>query len=299
MKAVKILLSIGMVFMMAGQAKCQSKKSNNENNKNLISVFPQKMKHIGSVSKRYLSYNVEMVSVVGGNFWKPYKMMKSLPSAEKAANYDVSQKDTAMYRKLPPINLKDKRLLNLAKGLAPAYVRVSGTWANGIYFQDNDKPEIKKAPDGFVNVLTRKQWKGVLDFIKATNSKLVTSFAVSNGVRNSDGVWMPEEAQKIVDFTRKQGGSIAAAELFNEPNMPTAGGDIDSNYDANDYAKDIAAFNKWAEKEDPNMLIVGPGTIGDGIPGFSIKDFGIPYISTKSMLNAKPKPRFDVFSYHY
>ena len=62
--------------------------------------------------------------------------------------------------KLSPIDLTNKRLMNLAKGLAPAYVRISGTWANGIYFQDNDEPQMKKAPPGFVNVVTRRQWKG-------------------------------------------------------------------------------------------------------------------------------------------
>ncbi|TAN11648.1 MAG: hypothetical protein EPN37_16970 [Chitinophagaceae bacterium] len=91
--------------------------------------------------------------------------------------YDVSQNNDQMYRQLALINLADKKLLNLAKGLGSAYVRVSGTRANGIYFQDNDEPKMAKAPAGFVNVLTRKEWKGVVNFIKATHSKLVTSFA--------------------------------------------------------------------------------------------------------------------------
>lgn len=76
-----------------------------------------------------------------------------------------------------------------------------------------------KAPFGFVNVLTRKQWKGVIDFVKATDSKLVTSFSVSNGVRNAYRVWTPKEVQIIVDYTHSIGGEIAAAELFNEPSM--------------------------------------------------------------------------------
>jgi hypothetical protein len=160
-----------------------------------------------------------MVEVVGGEFWKPYKLMDSLPSLNAASNYDVSQKNEQMYRKLSPANLADKRLLNLAKGLAPAYVRVSGTWANAIYFQDNNEPPMAKAPAGFVNVLTRNEWKGVIDFLKATDSKLVISFAVSNGVRDAQGVWTPKEAEKIVNYTKSLGGNIAAAELFNEPTI--------------------------------------------------------------------------------
>src|SRR5690606_25954176 len=98
-------------------------------------------------------------------------------------------------------DLTNKRILNLAKGLAPAYVRVSGTWTNATYFQDNDEP-IQPAPEGFLNVLTRSQWKGVLEFLEATDSELVTSFAVSNGVRNQDGIWTPVEAQKLVNYTK-------------------------------------------------------------------------------------------------
>ena len=264
-----------------------------------IKINPSQMKQIGSVDERFQSYNVEMVEVVGGEFWKPYHLMDSLPSVESAATYDVSQKNEKMYRQLSPINLADKRLMNLAKGLAPVYVRVSGTWANAIYFQDNDESKMTKVPLGFVNVLTRNQWKGVINFIKATDSKLVTSFAVSNGVRDAQGVWTPKEAQKIVNYTKSLGGDIAAAELFNEPTMPTAGGEMNKNYNGSSFARDIASFNNWARKETPNMLLLGPGSVGEGIPGVSFAMGGMKILSTDSMMLAEPKPVFDVFSYHY
>ena len=269
------------------------------NSGNMITVNPKEMKHIGSVDERYQSYNVEIVEVVGGEFWKPYKMMDSLPSLESTSTYDVSQKNPQLYRKLSPIDLADKRLLNLAKGLAPAYVRASGTWANAVYFQDDDSPPMTKAPAGFVNVMTRKQWKGLVDFIKATNSKLVTSFAVSNGVRDDRGVWTPKEAQKIVNYTKSLGGEIAAAELFNEPSMPTAGGEMDKNYGADNFAKDVAVFNAWADREVPGMQTQGPGSVGEGIPGVSFAMGGMKILPTDSMMSANPKPVFDIFSYHY
>lgn len=237
MKTAEAILLLS-IFMIASFSACNSGGGNaSKTDSSVIAVNPKDMKHIGSVDERYQSYNVEMVEVVGGEFWKPYKMMDSLPSLSSASTYDVSQKNEQMYRKLSPINLADTRLLNLAKALAPAYVRVSGTWANAIYFQDNDDPPMAKAPAGFVNVLTRSQWKGVIDFLKATNSKLVTSFAVSNGVRDAQGVWTPKEAQKLANYTKSLGGEIAAAELFNEPTMPTAGGEINKNYNATNFAK--------------------------------------------------------------
>ena len=37
-----------------------------------FALAPSTMPRIGAVSERYQSYNVEMVEVIGGRFWKPY-----------------------------------------------------------------------------------------------------------------------------------------------------------------------------------------------------------------------------------
>ena len=259
----------------------------------------KKLKQITTVDDCYQSYNIEMAQIVGGQFWKPYKDMTSLPSSTGGLTYNVSEKNTEMYSPLPPVNLADKRLITLAKGLAPAYVRVSGTWANSIYFQDDDKPKLDKAPNGFANVLTRSQWKGVLDFLKTTNSKLVTSFAVSNGVRDNNGVWTPIEAQKILNFTNKMGGTITAAELFNEPNIPTSGGDINNDYNDENFAKDQTVYRNWVKENTPTMKTVGPGTATVGLFTGKLNVPGMNLLNPEDMLAAKPNPVFDVFSYHF
>ena len=37
-----------------------------------LSVTPGTMARIGTIDERFQSYNVEMVEVTGGRFWKPY-----------------------------------------------------------------------------------------------------------------------------------------------------------------------------------------------------------------------------------
>jgi len=59
--------------------------------------------------------------------------------------------------------------------------------------------------------LTRKQWRDVVDFSHAVDAKIVTSFAISPGVRDANGVWTPVEAKKFLAYTHQIGGSIAAA----------------------------------------------------------------------------------------
>src|SRR6185503_2994564 len=138
-----------------------------------------------------------MLEVTGGKFWKPYGpsvadvLMK--PPAPTPGRGDVpAGMDPGLYEYRPPIDLSNARLRKLAAALAPSYVRVSGTWANNTYFHDSDTRAPSIAPKGFGGVLTRPQWKGVVDFSNAVDAKLVTSFATSPGTRDARGLWTPK-----------------------------------------------------------------------------------------------------------
>ncbi|TAN03375.1 MAG: hypothetical protein EPN36_13055 [Rhodanobacteraceae bacterium] len=270
-----------------------------------ITVSPSTMPRIATVDPRYQSYNVEMAEVIGGNFWKPYTpasvaaMQASACHASASADVGVAGQNQTMFQKRAPIDLSNPRLRALAKALGPAYMRVSGTWANSVWFDDSSQPPPEKAPKGFNGVLTRAEWKGVVDFAHAVDARLVTSFAISAGVRNAQGVWTPVQARKLIDYTRSIGGHIAAAEFFNEPDMPEYGG-APQGYDAQDYARDFAVFRKFTKASVPDMLIVGPGSVGEGVlmPRMS-GGLAKGVMKTVDMLTATPKPVFDVFSYHF
>lgn len=284
-----VLISLLITNMVAGQ-DLQRKGPENE-----ISIDLNAYHYIREVDKRFQSYNIEMASVLGGNFWKPYSDMDTLPINKKGP-----LRGADAFQTLPPIDLYNAKLRTLAKGLAPAYVRVSGSWATSTYFQDNGAAKIKTAPKGFANVLTRAEWKGVIDFIKSTNSKLIISFAGSLGVRDSNGVWTPKEAQKLVNYTNTIGGKIYAAQLFNEPNILAGGYPMPDKYTANDFAKDIASFKHWARKAVPEMKIHGPGNTAEGLPGISLEmALGKNALSSDEMMSAVPHPRFDIFSFHF
>lgn len=167
-----------------------------------------------------------------------------------------------MFRARPPINLSNPRLRKLAAALGPAYMRTSGTWANLVYFNDSDTAAPTTAPTGFQGVLTRAEWKGVVDFARAVDAKLVTSFTISLGVRDAAGAWTPMQATTFIAYTKSVGGLIAAAELFNEPDMPAFGG-APADYHATSYARDVASFRSFAKTTAPEMQIVGPGSVGE------------------------------------
>lgn len=221
-------------------------------------VSPATMPHVATVDERYQSYNVEMAEVIGGKFWKPYAQNSDITQNKRqAAGGTLSWGGAAQagdnpdtFEARPPIDLTNARLRNLAAALGPAYVRVSGTWANTVYFHNSDAPAPANPPQGFKGILTRSQWRNVIGFARAANARLTTSFAISDGVRAAAGAWTPDQARKLLDYTKTIGGEIAAAKLFNEPTMPEYGG-APVGYSAADHARDFAAFRAFASQAAP------------------------------------------------
>jgi Glycosyl hydrolase family 79, N-terminal domain len=235
------------------------------------SIDPAKLLRIGTVDERFQSYNIEMVEVTGGRFWRPY---------ERKAVSPGTKPDLFAYR--PPIDLSNARLRKLAAALAPAYLRVSGTWANTTYFADTDNPP-SAAPAGFNGVLTRRQWRGVVGFSRAVDARIVTSFAISPGARDAAGIWTPDQARRLLAYTNSVGGSIAAAEFMNEPDLVAISG-APPGFDAAAYGRDFRLFRAFARQAVPGMMILGPGAVGEG--------------TAVSNLLAASGPGVDVFSYH-
>ena len=268
------------------------------------SISPGKFPRIGTIDERYVSYNIEMLEVTGGEFWKPYgpeleaALKQPAPSATPPNSGDTpAGMNPALYEYRPPIDLANKRLRKLAAALGPSYVRVSGTWANSTYLPETDEAPAKP-PAGFNGVLKREQWKGVVDFSKAVDAGIVTSFATSVGTRNAEGVWTTEQAKRLIDCTNSFGGRIAAAEWMNEPTFATMGG-APAGYGAADYGRDFKIFHAFAKQTIPEMLILGPGSVGE-----TTGDWGVAYgmnsmLKTRDLLAASEPAKIDRFSYHH
>ena len=261
-----------------------------------LSVDPSRLPRLGSIDERFQSYNLEMVEVTGGRFWKPYGASASTPSARgpvNAGNVPASgNPDRYEYRE--PIDLSNSRLRILAAALAPAYMRVSGTWANSTYFAESDETP-STPPSGFRAVLSRERWKAVVEFAHAAGAEIVTSMATSSGVRDAAGLWQSDQARRFFDYTRSAGGRIAAAEFMNEPTLAAMGGAPDG-YDAAAYGRDFKAFVAFMKASEPGVVVLGPGSIGE--TSRSSRPSSAEFIATRDLLAASG-PGIDVFSYHH
>jgi hypothetical protein len=257
-----------------------------------LSLEPSRLPRLGTIDERFQSYNLEMIEVTGGNFWKPYRTSATTPSGPGAAG--AVNPDLYAYR--APVDLANPRLRMLAAALAPAYLRVSGTWANSTYFAESDETPATQPP-GFNSVLSRERWKGVIDFAHAANAGIVTSMAISPGVRDAAGRWHSDQARRFIAYTKSAGGRIAAAEFMNEPNLAAMGG-APKGYDAAAYGRDFNAFHAFIKTTEPDIILLGPGSVGETAATQSSAQSGSGEIRSRDLLAASG-PGIDAFSYHH
>lgn len=250
-----------------------------------IAIEAKRMPLVREIDERFQSFQIGFSHLTGGETWKSYDAM---PKGQQPSSLAAVREARAA------TDLASPRLRTLAAALAPFYLRYSGTTANSVYFHDSDTPPPAKPPEGYTVVLTRERWKGALDFAKSVNAKVVTSFANSDGVRDSAHAWTPRMAASWMAYTHSIGGEIYAAELFNEPNAPEPPR-ILKGISAPDFARDYTAFQTFMARAEPSVKLAGPGNATLGIAGVD----SLMGTTAEQYAAASPTPRFDIVSYHF
>jgi hypothetical protein len=287
-----IALSIGAAGLI-GASNAASPEGDHRSSLTIQLPDPARLPRLTTVDPRFQSYNVEMLEVTGGAFWKPYADAAPTVGTAQSGHAGI---DASAYQYRPPIDLTNKRLVMLARALGPAYLRVSGSWANSVYFADGEAAPAQP-PAGFKSVLTPKQWRGVIDFARSVDARIVTSFAISSGVRDADGAWTDDQARRWLTYTRAIGGNIAAAEFMNEPSMAGMGG-APKGYDAAAYGRDFRRFRQFAATQAPGMILLGPGSATETPAPWGMPPHIPGSISTAALM-AAAGPGIDAFSYHH
>lgn len=259
---------------------------------------------IATVDERYQSFNVEMVEVTGGRFWAPYDAGGEDPHAPKSETPTVAGDGTvlgmdpsAVFRYRPPLDLSNSRIRTLAGALAPAYMRVSGSWANQVYFHNSEEPAPAEPPPGFGSILTLDQWHGVVDLANDVNLDILLSFAISEGTRDADGVWTPDQAKAIFNATAEASGEIAAVEFMNETTSGKMQG-LPADYTPEDYARDFQIFKTLVKEVSPETIIAGPSAVAESNTA-ALNSIGIDTRLKTEDIYALTGPTLDAFSYHY
>ena len=253
-----ILLGLGVAVFTADRQQSEAQVSST------LSLAPTTMARVGTVDDRYQSYNVEMLEVTGGRFWKPYKDIPKTagqtgseakggdaPAGMSPDLYQYVHRSTSPIGGCVPWRGRSARLMY--GSAAPGPIRP----ISRIRIR---RP--KTRPTGYGGVLTREQWLGAIDFSRAVDAPIVTSLPNGEGTRGPDQVWRPEQARRWLAFTKAHGGTIAAAEYFNEPTMASMGG-APKGYDAAAFGRDFRVFDTFMRKEYPGTKLLAPGSVGE------------------------------------
>ena len=270
-----------------------------------VTLNPDKLTALREIDERLVSYNIEMTEVTGGTFWKAYTEAQVDGTEEFPVIKDWTNMGN-LQQWYDPIDTTNQRLIKLAKELGTAWVRVSGTWANKTYYDFDGKCN-GKAPEGFQNVLTKKQWLSLLDFVKAIDGKLLVSIANCPGIHAADEPMPFDQAELLFKTSKEYGVPISAAEFTNEPNMLEDTG-FPKGYKAEHYHRDADLFAKWLKENYPECLYVGTSDTGGADVSFGKmnKDNGTGGVEQLARDSATCDELFegltvpvDVFSYHY
>ena len=111
------------------------------------------------------------------------------------------------------INFTSTKVINMAKALNPAMLRVGGTSEDFLIFDPNEIENRIYERDIDDNVedsnfkMSPSQWDAVNTFVQNVGWKLI--FGLNQLLRNTDGSWDSSNAEQLIDYTMKKGYQVA------------------------------------------------------------------------------------------
>lgn len=261
-----------------------------------ITLKTSGLRKIRKVNPLLVSYNIEFAEVTGGTFWKAYSP-EEVAGTKKFIPGDTVDSMMQIY---PPVNLAEKNIRDLATALGQCYIRVSGTWSTTTYVDLKGETH-GNPPEGYRAVLTKEQWNGVLNFVKAVGGKLLITVSNCEGDHSAHEPWPVDKARELLDYSADYGVPVNAVEFTNEPNGRSTG--TPDGYMPEDFGRDQDLFFRFIRENYPDITVVGPSVAFDDIPGTKSHEAAIdaPELflehTTESLL-AECKEEPDVFSYH-
>lgn len=99
------------------------------------------------------------------------------------------------------IDFTSTKVINMAKALYPAMLRIGGTSQDYLLF----KPDLGEFRSNFT--MTTSQWDAVNTFVKAVKWKLI--FGLNQLLRNSEGNWDSGNAKELIMYTLNMNYPVA------------------------------------------------------------------------------------------
>ena len=224
-----------------------------------IEVFINLDKPVFEVSDKYLSFAIDVSSVVGGKWWDPNADGIELKSGSV---------------KTHPLDFSNSKFNKLTRNLAPAYLRIGGSESDKIYYDLNsEKLFADDVPLGYESVLTKNRWKEVNNFTKQNNLELSFTLNAGPSSRNKDGKWDSKNSEELITYSKNQNLDINVWELGNELNFYWYIFGLGNVVSPKAFSSDISDARKLLKSHYPNSYFNGQGSgywpvLGEPLPTF-------------------------------
>lgn len=199
-------------------------------------------KPIATVSDKFLSVAVDTSQVVGGLWWE----------GSRGTSAGVGEKQTR------PLDFDRERLLNLARNLRPAYLRIGGSEADKVYYSlDGITQEL---PSGFDYVFSKQDIDEIGSFASRVGYEVMFTLNGGPGYRDEEKRWASKDARRVIAYTREQGYPFTVWELGNEICGYAYVHGLKWFITGRQYARDIKELRKVVDEVAHGTKIAGPSS---------------------------------------
>jgi heparanase len=153
------------------------------------------------VDRRFLSVAVDTSQLLGGHFWSASGRVEVGRGSER----------------VQPLDLGRPGLVELARALGPAYLRVGGTEADHVFYAVGAARGSER-PREYELALDEAAWNALGDFAHAAGFDLMFTVNAGPSARDEGGAWRPDNAEQLFAYAAARGDAVAVWELGNEVN---------------------------------------------------------------------------------
>jgi heparanase len=206
------------------------------------------------LSPRFLSVAIDTSLLLGGRWWSPSGRVEVGRGSES----------------VPPLDLSRPELRQLARALAPAYLRIGGTEADRVHYAFGAAAHEPPRGDDELT-LDAARWDALADFTRETGLELYFTVNAGPGARGTDGDWLAEPAERLLEHAAQRGHSVSVWELGNEVNAFWFQHGLHQQPSGAQYAADLHSFRALVRRHFPRARVAGPALayfplLGDPLP---------------------------------
>ncbi|HTV22402.1 MAG TPA: hypothetical protein VMG12_27125, partial [Polyangiaceae bacterium] len=158
------------------------------------------------------------------------------------------------------LDLPQPRLLELARALGPAYLRVGGTEADHVYYAVGAARGSERPP-AYELELDEPMWDALVRFSRAADFGLVFTLNAGPSSRDEGGAWRSDNAEQLFDYVASRGDAVALWELGNEVNGHWFIHGLSHQPSGPQYASDLWTLRRALERHFNGAQMAGPAEV--------------------------------------